>query len=224
MKMEIIDQIKIIMKRMNKAYNNTRTSKIHPKESEQELLFRVNEAKELMQSVNQNDSKKGWDIGSNESEYGTNLELLNYLIGYLSNAKDKLQDELVFKSDNIMKINIQVRRMRNDLESRKSLLEELVEKRDAAREAYSHIKAEKDQLTREDKEYIPILEKYRCLKREKEYTDNAARNNAKQYENTLQNLKFIQISVEQSRMSLKDDERIAACIEDVVEKINSIYQ
>ncbi|MCK5629913.1 MAG: hypothetical protein KAI26_04815 [Nanoarchaeota archaeon] len=229
--MEIIDQVKIIIKRMNKAYNNTKTSKSHLKGSDQELLSRINEAKELMQPMNQEDYKKSWNIGISEPEYGKKLEPLNYLIGYLGNARDKLQDELVFKSDNIMKIDIQMRRMRNDLESRKSLLEELVERRDVAREAYRHIKAEKDQITignqdqitREDKEYIVILEKYQCLKREKENTDNAVRNNAKLYENTLQNLKLIEISAEQSRISLEDDKIIAACIEDAVEEINAVY-
>ncbi len=230
MKVVFLNQIKM-MHEMNKAGNNSKISIISLKGLGNlngyysELLSKLNEAEEwMMQPVNQNDSKTSWDIDSSKkAEYDRNLEQFNYLIGYLGNAKDKLQDELIFKSDNVRKIEIQMRRMRNDLESQKSLLEELVERRDTAREAYNHIKAEKGQIDREDKNYILIIEKYHCLKRKKEDADNAARNNAKQYENRLQNLKLIEISAEQSRMSLKDDKNIAAYIEGALEKINVIY-
>ncbi|MCK5025326.1 MAG: hypothetical protein KAS15_01955, partial [Nanoarchaeota archaeon] len=190
---------------------------------DKDIISRIKEAEKWMQSQDQPDPKKSWREVRNKTGYDEKLEQFNYLVGYLTAAKDKLQDELVFKEEDSRNVRVKMRKMYHEIESRKSMLEEIVEKRDVARKAYNQIKTKKNNIAKEDKNYILIREEYHKIKKKKESAENTARNHAQQYGNTLQNLKLIEISVEQSRMSLKDDKKIIACIDDAIENINAFY-
>ena len=201
----------------------SKTSARNIKGCDKDIISKIKEAEEWMQSLNQPDNGKSWRKVKSKTGYGEKLEQFNDLVGYLTAARDKLQDELVFREEGSRKISIEMRKMRSEIESRESMLEEIVEERDTARQAYDQIKTKKDNIPREDQNYIFVQEEYHNIKRKKEDAENAARNNAQQYQNTLQNIKLIEISAEQSKMSLKDDKKIIACVDDAIENINALY-
>ena len=147
----------------------------------------------------------------------------NYFLGCFVMIRDKLQEELLFGKENIRDLNVQVRRLGIDLESRLSRLEAQVQRRDTIRSEYDALKAEEKQAT-DSLKYMEIKQKCYYKKKEKEVIESIVVENASACQNIPNNIDLMKISIRQNELALEQGEQILSRVERAIEEINFVYQ
>lgn len=160
-------------------------------------------------------------------EKGKDFELVekfNYFLGCFVVIRDKLQDELLFGRENMRGLNIKVRKLERDLESRLSMLESQVRRRDAIRSEYEALKEKEKQAADDSFNYLETKQKCYHKKKEKEGIESSVVENAMACKNIPTNIELMKLSIRQSEIALEQGEEILSRIEGAIEEISFVYQ
>lgn len=181
------------------------------------IFARLNEAKEWKRNFEKEErAYKGNHVPL--------VDKLNSFLGYFSNIRDKLKDEVVFGKNNLRDLSIQIRRLERDLESRRSELEIQVKERDSIRKEYEALQLEKDKALKNSSDYLNLQERCYYKKKEKEDIEATTRKNTLVCQNLIQNSKVMQLSAEQNIMSLNQAKEILENVEKSIEDMNFMYR
>jgi len=149
---------------------------------------------------------------------------LESVIGYFVVIKDKLKDELLMANDDLRNLNIQIKRLGRDFESKRSELENKVKRRDLVLKEYADAKNKRDSTDKESGAYAFVQEEYYHKKKEKEDIEISVRRNTLLCKNLIQNIEIMKLSSEQNKLSLVQGEKILERVEEAIESINFVYQ
>ncbi|MBL7100574.1 MAG: hypothetical protein ISS23_01325 [Nanoarchaeota archaeon] len=208
--------------RLNSEYDISRhTSSKIGYADDKEVLGKLKEAKDYIKSFESLNKRSA----SSKSKNPVSLvDRLDSFLGYFFIVKNKLEDELVFGKDNARGLNIQIKRLERDLESRKLDLESQVKERDLALDSYKVIQVKKKGVEKGSLDYLAIQKEYFQKKKEKEATEGAAYKNALICKTLIRNIELMKINAEQSGISLKQGEKILGRVEEAIASMNAIYK
>lgn len=186
---------------------------------DKEIYNKLNESEEWIKSLHERLKDREYQ----QTNRNPVIDKLLSCLGYFGIVRDKLRDELIFNKDSLRSLNIQVKRIEKDLETRRSDLEYQVQMRDSARKEFEIIKEKRDKADRSLSDYLDIEEKYYNIKKEKESAEETVRKNATVYQNNAQAIELMKVSSYQSKISLDQGKKIFGRVEKAIEEINLVY-
>lgn len=187
--------------------------------SGKEIYEKLKEADEWIKSLHERFQDKGYK----QTNHIPIVDKLISCLGYFGILRDKLKDELIFNKDTLRALNLQVKRIEKDLETRKSDLERQVELRDSTRKEFTTIQDRRDKADKSLSDYLDIEEDYYCVKKKKELAEEIVRKNVIIYQNNTQAAEIMKISSEQSKISLEQGKEILERVEKAIDEINLVY-
>ncbi|MBM3199795.1 hypothetical protein FJZ53_02570 [Candidatus Woesearchaeota archaeon] len=184
-----------------------------------EISEKLREAEDWVKSLHEKLKNKDYQQANNLSI----TEKLLACLGYFSLIRDKLKDEIVFNKDSLRSLNLQVRRVEKEIESKRSDLEVQVEVRDSARKEFESLKEKREGYDRSLPDYLDIEEAYHNSKKRKEVAESAAKKTAMIYQNLSQSVELMKVSSEQSKISIREGSEVLDRVEKAIDEINVVY-
>jgi hypothetical protein len=203
---------------MNREYNKSGFD--FKKGYDKEIYEKLNEAEEWISSLHERLKNKEYQ----QDNRNPVIDKLLSCLGYFGIIRDKLKDELIFNRDSLRSLNIQVKRIEKDLETKRSELEYQVELRDFRRKDFETIKGKRDKADKNLSDYLDIQEEYYGIKKEKESAEETVRKNALIYRNNAQAIELMKVSSYQSKISIEQGKEILGRVEKAIEEIDLVYR
>jgi len=186
---------------------------------DKEIYEKLNEAEEWLNSLHERLKNKEYP----QTNHNPVIDKIIACLGYFGIIRDKLRDELIFNKDSLRYLNIQVKRLEKDLETKRSELEYQVELRDSRRKEFETIKEKRDKADKSLPDYLDIEERYFNLKKEKEAAEEIVRKNALIYQNKSQAAELMKLSSDQSKISIEQGKEVLKRVEKAMDEINIVY-
>ncbi len=203
---------------MNNEYDMFKSQ--YNRGSDKEIYGKLKEAEEWIKSLHERFQNKDYKQDNNNPLVDKFLACL----GYFSLIRDKLSDELVFNKDTLRSLNLQIKRLGKDLETRKSELEHQVGLRDSTRKEFTTIQDKRDKADKSLPDYLSIEEDYYRAKKKKESFEEDVRKNVLICTNKAQAVELMKVSSEQSKITLEQGNEILGRVEKAIEEINTVYR
>ncbi len=151
------------------------------------------------------------------------LEKLLLGLGYFGLIRDRLRDEVLFNKDTLRALNLQIKRLENGLESRKSEIGTQFELKKTAVQGYEKLKTKRENADRNSRAYVEIQGDYFKAKKDKESAEQGLRRNALVYQNVYQAVELMKVSLEQGRLYLQQGKEVLEKVERTLEEMTMVY-